>query len=69
MSETNAQHDSAALVDEKAAATRLGLSVETLQQDRVKARRIPYIKIGRRVLYKPSDLSAFIESCRVTAAS
>lgn len=38
-------------VNEHEAAEAIGLSVHTLRKDRVGARRIPYFKVGRAVLY------------------
>ena len=57
------------LSDEKQAATHLGVSVEFLQKDRCGPKQIPFVKIGRRVLYDPADLRAFIERCKVRAAA
>ncbi len=48
------------LLNEKQAAEILGLSVQTLRNDRASKRRWPYIKIGRRVLYRPSDIQQII---------
>lgn len=62
------QFDSSRLWDEKMAATFLGLSVEFLQQDRAKARRIPFIKLGRAVRYDPLDVRAYTERCKVGGA-
>ena len=45
-------------VDEHEAAAAVGLSVHTLRKDRVKARRLPYYKIGGRVLYNLDRLRA-----------
>jgi predicted site-specific integrase-resolvase len=50
------------LLDEKAAASRLGLSPRTLQAWRVSGGGPIYRKVGRRVRYAESDLFAFIEA-------
>jgi excisionase family DNA binding protein len=57
--------DSSRLWDEKAAASFLGVSCDFLQQDRIKHRRIPFIKLGRAVRYDPADVRAYIEKCKV----
>lgn len=64
-SEASAQPDLARLWGEKEAARYLGVSVEFLQADRAKARRIPYVKLGRAVRYDPVDVLAFKERCKV----
>ena len=53
------------LINEKIAAEILAVSVELLQQDRVGARKIPFIKIGRSVRYDPNDLARYIDACKV----
>jgi hypothetical protein len=53
------------LVDTKSAAEYIGLAAPTLEQDRVSNRlKIPYLKIGRRVLYDLGDLDTFLDRCR-----
>ena len=59
--------DTSRLWDEKETARYLGVSVEFLQADRAKARRIAFIKLGRAVRYDPADVIAFKNGCRVTA--
>jgi hypothetical protein len=54
------------LLDEKKTAEILGLSVQTLRNDRATLRRIPYVKIGKSVRYRPEDLAELIEAHRVT---
>jgi hypothetical protein len=61
------QSDFSGLWDEKLTATFLRTSVEFLQQDRVGARRIAFIKLGRAVRYDPDDVKAYVESCKVRA--
>jgi len=50
---------------EKIAAERLGLAVKTLQNMRWRRVGPPYLKVGKRVLYLPSDLEKYLESCRI----
>jgi len=57
----------ACLWDERQAATFLHCSVEFLQADRSRAKRIPFIKLGRAVRYDPEDVKAYAESCKVRA--
>jgi len=52
-------------IDEKAAARELGLAVKTLQNLRWRRMGPPYLKIGKRVAYLPSDLRVYLESCRI----
>jgi helix-turn-helix protein len=49
------------LVDEREAATILGWSRSTLQKDRVQSRRLPFVKLGARVMYRLVDIRAFVE--------
>jgi hypothetical protein len=44
-----------------------GRSTSTLQKDRVTGRGIPYIKFGRQVRYRESDVEAFY-AARVRAS-
>ena len=39
--------------------------VQTLRNHRHEGRGIPYLKIGRSIRYKPSDVRAFMEKCRI----
>ena len=48
------------LVDERKAASILGWSTSTLQKDRVQRRRIAYVKLGSRVMYRVVDLRDFV---------
>ena len=50
------------LLDERAAASRLGLSPRTLQAWRVSGGGPVYRKVGRRVLYAVPDLAAFLDA-------
>jgi hypothetical protein len=58
--------DTPQYLNEKAVATRIGLSVATLRAHRHLCKGLPYIKIGRRVLYDPADVREFMQKCRVT---
>lgn len=49
-----------ALYDEKREAARLGFSVRTLQQWRVKGGGPPYLKIGSAVRYNPEAVDAWL---------
>ena len=55
---------SEALLSRKQAAKRLGISTRNLDYLR-DARKLPFIQIGRRVVFSPFDLEQFIESRRV----
>jgi hypothetical protein len=49
------------LVDERRAAAILGWSRSTLQKDRVQGRRLPFVKLGARVMYRLVDLRTFVQ--------
>jgi len=53
------------LWNEHQAARFLNLSVATLRNDRSTRRKIPYLKIGKSVRYRPEDLIAMIEQSRI----
>ncbi len=55
------------LVTEVEAAAQLRVCARTLRKER-QAGRLPYILVGRRVLYAPSDLETFIERARAITA-
>jgi excisionase family DNA binding protein len=60
--------DAARLVDEKIAAEILGVTPGTLSVWRcVRRYDIPYLKIGRSVRYRVSDLEKWMESRTVGA--
>jgi len=42
-----------------------GRKIPTLRKDRFHRRGIPYLKVGRQVRYKPTDVEAFMDACRV----
>jgi predicted DNA-binding transcriptional regulator AlpA len=50
------------LIDENEIARIFGRPVSTLQKDRVEKRGPPYIKIGRHVRYRPSDVKAWLDA-------
>lgn len=53
------------LINNNEAAVLLGISPFSLRR-KVAQRAVPYLKIGRRTLFSPTDLQAFIESQKVT---
>lgn len=65
--ESNPAPDTSRLWGEREAARFLGVSVEFLQVDRSKARRIPYVKLGRAVRYDPADVIAYKDRCKVSS--
>ncbi|HEV7911389.1 MAG TPA: helix-turn-helix domain-containing protein [Methylocella sp.] len=50
------------LIDEIELAKVLGRPVPTLQKDRHARKGLPYIKIGRHVRYRPSDVKAWLDA-------
>lgn len=52
------------LIDLKTASEQLGLAKITIYK-MVSARRIPHIKIGKRVLFDPQKLSEWIDEHKV----
>lgn len=52
-------------MDERVAATRLGVSVHTMRAWRCQGKGPVYARIGRRCVYFAADLEAFIEQCRI----
>ncbi|MGV0952815.1 MAG: helix-turn-helix domain-containing protein [Fluviibacter sp.] len=58
------------LLDDPQAAEFIGVSPQTLPIWRCTGRySIPYIKVGRKVRYRPEDLLAWLESRRVSSGS
>ncbi len=49
------------------ASRRLGVSPHTLRSWAVYGRRMPFLRLGRRLLFAPRDLEAFEARCRVEA--
>ncbi|SCY80913.1 helix-turn-helix domain-containing protein [Paracoccus tibetensis] len=52
----------ARLINQEIAAGLLGVSPKWLERDRWAERRIPYVKIGRLVRYRASDIAAYIDA-------
>ena len=50
------------LLDTTQAAESLGLSARTLEGFRQSGRGPHYVKLGRRTMYAPEDLAAWVES-------
>lgn len=61
--------DSFRALNEKQAAEALGISVALIRKHRVKGVGCPYVKIGRRVVYRAQDVEAFMKSCTVTGGT
>jgi hypothetical protein len=54
-------------VSEKTAANLIGSSPSSLEKDRAVGHLgVPYVKAGRRILYRISDLLAWLEQNQVT---
>lgn len=53
----------------KAAAARIGTTEGTLNTWRYLGKGPKYVKIGRRVVYRPADLDAWLEAHAVTPNS
>ena len=49
------------LLTEKEVQELYKLNVKTLQRERFNGSGIPYIKLGRRVRYKVSDINTYLE--------
>jgi excisionase family DNA binding protein len=54
-------------LDLKGAARRLGVSRHTLRTWSIYQHRLPFLRLGKRILFKPADLLAFEEQGRVPA--
>ena len=55
------QEPTGELVDEPTMAKRLGISQPTLQRQRA-AGKVPFVRLGRRVLYSPAAVEAALNS-------
>lgn len=68
----NAGHETTAtlpaLMDQRRAADYLGVSTKWLERDRWIGATIPYVKIGRAVRYRASDLGAYVEKCAISVS-
>jgi len=51
------------------AAARIGVAPHTLRRWAVYQGRLPYLKLGRRLLFRPSDLEAFERASLVVPPS
>ncbi len=62
---TTQQHstDPTTKLETPRAADYLGLSPTTLETWRVHGKGPRFLKLGRRVLYRVSDLDAYLDSC------
>jgi excisionase family DNA binding protein len=49
------------------AAKRLGVAPHTLRHWAIYQRRVPFSRLGRRLLFDPEDLSDFVRRNRVPA--
>jgi predicted DNA-binding transcriptional regulator AlpA len=56
-------------LDAKQASERLGLSMSTLAKLRLSGEGPAYAKLGRRVVYRPADLAAWVEANRFKSTS
>lgn len=50
------------LMNEFEASECLGVSLSFLRKDRTQGRRIPFIKLGSRILYSPEALRQYVAS-------
>jgi len=50
-------------------ARLLGVSVRKLERDRQDGTGVPYIKLGRRVVYSGADVEAYLEAQRFTSTA
>ena len=61
--------DNSLVLDATNAAKRLGLSISTLAKMRLYGTGPAYSKLGRRVVYRPEDLEAWIAANRFQSTS
>ena len=54
-----------ALFNQQTIAAVLSCSTQLLERNRWEGRGVPYLKIGRKVLYRKSDVQDFIQHQRV----
>lgn len=47
----------------------LGVSLRKLERDRQNGTGIPFVKYGRRILYRRADVEAFLEGSRFTCTA
>ncbi|MBF6372971.1 helix-turn-helix domain-containing protein [Nocardia farcinica] len=43
-------------------AEYIGVSEDTLAQDRYLGRGLPYVRVGRRIRYRAGDIAAYLEA-------
>ena len=55
----------AKVVTEKVAAEMIGLSVKTLQNHRYLGLAPTYVRMGRSIRYRVSDLQTYLDKCTV----
>jgi predicted DNA-binding transcriptional regulator AlpA len=55
-------HDFEPLLDEIEVSKIFGRAVPTLQKDRLKGLGPPFVKLGRLVRYRPSEVRAWLDS-------
>ena len=58
-------NDKKHLLNEKEVQQEYGINARTLQRESIYNSGIPYHKIGRRVLYRRSDIEEFLATCKV----
>ena len=63
------QDNSSALLDDRALAAILKVSLQTPRKWRLQGVGPIYLKIGRCVRYHPDDIAAFIDGARRTSTS
>lgn len=57
------------MLTQSQAAEYLGVSEKKLERDRWCERRIPYVKLGRHVRYRASDILTYIENNIIEAVA
>jgi excisionase family DNA binding protein len=57
------------LLSARQLAELLGVSLRKLERDRQDGTGVPYIKFGRRVLYRGADVEAYLEAQRFTSTA
>ena len=56
-------------LNEKQVASELGISIQTLRNHRSLRKGLPYTKLGKKILYKWSDVLDFLENRKVSFSS
>jgi predicted DNA-binding transcriptional regulator AlpA len=57
------------LWDEDETSAAIGWTVSTLQKKRVSGGGPPFVKLGRSVRYRPSDVAAYVDKRVVSSTS